>query len=179
MTKYTQFRDIPQLTQRGNYEVDYQLDYLVREIERMVQEEGLQLNPDFQRGHVWTEEQQIAYIQFLLQGGQSGRTLYLNCPSWHFPVKEGSYDDFVCVDGLQRYTAIKRFITNEIPVFGSYYREFTDSLRISRNTIRVNINDLKSKKQVLQWYLEMNGGGTPHSSEELDRVRGLWEKEQG
>ena len=34
----------------------------------------------------------------------------------------------------------------------------------------LNVNDLKSEKEVLQWYVDMNAGGTPHSSEEIDRV---------
>ena len=32
---------------------------------------GLQFNPDFQRGHVWTEGQQIAFMEFLLKGGKT------------------------------------------------------------------------------------------------------------
>ena len=39
---------------------------------------GLQLNPEFQRGHVWTEEQQIAWVEYYLRGGKSGNTIYLN-----------------------------------------------------------------------------------------------------
>lgn len=61
---------------------------------------------------------------------------------------------------------------NEIPVFGSYYNEFEDSMRLAQ-TIKVNINNLKSKKEVLQWYIDMNSGGTPHSDEEIARVRSL------
>lgn len=43
--------------------------------------------------------------------------------------------------------------------------------------MKVNINDLKSKREVLQWYIEMNAGGTPHSNEEIRRVKALMEKE--
>ena len=92
--------------------------------------------------------------------------------TWHNAVPDGAYDDFVCVDGLQRITAILRFLGNEFPAFGSYYREFEDRLSIT-NTVRVHVNDLKSKKEVLTWYIEMNAGGTPHSKEEIDRVTAL------
>ena len=80
------------------------------------------------------------------------------------------------MDGLQRITAISRFVHNEIKVFGSYFKEYTDSPRIVMDTIRVNINDLKTRREVLQWYIDMNAGGTPHSKEEIDRVRGLLEQ---
>lgn len=40
----------------------------------------------------------------------------------------------------------------------------------------ININDLKTKKEVLQWYIQMNSGGTPHSPEEITRVEKLMEE---
>ena len=40
----------------------------------------------------------------------------------------------------------------------------------------LNVNDLKTEKEVLQWYIDMNAGGTPHSSEEIQRVREMIEK---
>lgn len=145
------------------------MNYLVNFIEEE-EKEGLQLNPDFQRGNVWTEHQQTAYIEFLLKGGKSARILYFNNPSWHLNVSDGAYNDFVCVDGLQRITAIQRFIKNEIQVFGSYYKEFTDCIGITQS-VKVNINDLKSKREVLQWYLDMNAGGTVHSDSEIKKVQ--------
>lgn len=172
MEKITRFKDIPQFTRRASYAVDFPPDYLIKEIDEYVNERGLQLIPEFQRGHVWTEEQQIAYIEFFLRGGITGRDIYLNNPSWHTSVTDGAYNDFVCVDGLQRITAWRRFINNEIPAFGSFYNEFTDRLDITR-TMRLHINDLKTEREVVQWYLEMNAGGTPHSEEELTRVRNI------
>ena len=43
-------------------------------------------------------------------------------------------------------------------------------------SMAIHINDLQSEKDVLQWYLEMNSGGTPHTQEELDRVKLLLQK---
>lgn len=171
--QYTSFRAIPKLTRDGHYGADYPLPSLVRWVKEKVAEEGLLMEPDFQRGHVWTEKQQIAFIEFILRGGKSGRVLYFNNPSWNHQVEADAYNDFVCVDGLQRFTAIRRFIENEIMVFGSYYNEYTDKLDTSMNTMRVNINDLPTKAAVLQWYLEMNDGGTPHSNEEISRVKAM------
>ena len=112
MVKYTSFRSIPRFISHGSYAVDYGIDYLPKVIKDFENGWGLILNPDFQRGHVWTEEQQVRYIEFLLRGGTTGRDFYFNCPSWHNSVKAGAYDDFVCVDGLQRITVILRFINN-------------------------------------------------------------------
>ena len=174
MNKYTKFRDIPQFTSDGSYQVNYPITSLVNYIEEEVKTMGLQLNPDFQRGHVWTEEQQIAWLEYHFRGGKSGNTIYLNDPFWHSSreSKEDEYKDYVCVDGLQRITAAQRFIHNEIKVFGSYYEEFEDVLRRALGaTMILNVNNLKTEKEVLQWYVDMNAGGTPHTTEEINRVK--------
>lgn len=176
--KITQFRDIPQFADIGHYAVDYPIDRLISFLEDEIRDYGLQLNPEFQRGHVWTRKQQIAYVEFLLRGGRTGRDLYFNNPSWHRSVAPGLYNDYVCVDGLQRITAISRFIHNELPVFGSKYKEFTDSMRMTQDTIRIHINDLQTYEEVLAWYIEMNAGGTPHKKSEIQRVQTLLDAEK-
>lgn len=142
------FKDIPKFTRAGSYQVNMPLNYFVK----------------------WVKENQI---EFLLRGGKSGKVVYFNCPLWSL----GSRDcDFVCVDGLQRTTAIMRFIDNEIPAFGVYYKDFEDNLPMEIDII-VNINELKTRKEVLKWYIEMNEGGTPHTEEEIERVKRLMESE--
>lgn len=171
--KYTRFADIPQFTRSGSYAVDFPIHYLVKWINEEVQEQGLDLSPIFQRGHVWTECQQIRFVEFLLRGGKTGRDLYFNNPGFHRSVPHGSYDEYVCVDGLQRITAIQKFVNNQIRVFGSSFAEYTDFPSFSNALIRVHVNDLKTEEEVIRWYLEMNSGGTPHSKSELDRVAEL------
>ena len=170
------FADIPQFTRSGSWECDFDLVRLVRYIEELEKEEGLQLNPNFQRGHVWTEEQQIAFLEYFLRGGKSGTTIYLNKPDWQRAGTVNGYNDFVCVDGLQRITAVKRFVNNEIPVFGAYFKEYEDKSRVLPYGFKLNINDLKTESEVLQWYIDMNSGGTPHTAEEIERVKRLMEE---
>ena len=31
----------------------------------------------------------------------------------------------------------------------------------------------ETEREVLQWYVDMNAGGTPHTTEEIDRVKKL------
>lgn len=171
------FSEIPQYIQSGSYQVDMPFEHLIETIDKWVDEDGLQLEPDFQRGHVWTEQQQIEFVKFVLRGGKTGKTLYFNNPSWHRCVNNGGYNDFVCVDGLQRITAIRRFLNNEIEVFGQKYSDFHSHTDIVLHGMKVNVNDLQTKKEVLQWYIEMNAGGTPHSEQEIERVKKLMEEE--
>jgi len=166
------FKDIPQYTSSGSYQVNMPFKYAVEWIENQIEELGLQINPDFQRGHVWTEEQQIKYIEYLLKGGQSARIIYFNHPGWMKNFK----GDFVCVDGLQRITAVMKFMKNELPVFGTYYKDFKDEIPFDIDLL-FNVNNLKTRKEVLQWYIEFNSGGTVHTEDEINRVKELLEKE--
>lgn len=170
--KYTRFEDIPQLIQDGSYQIDADILYLLDWIE----DNDVHLTPDFQRARVWTREQQIKFMEYIFRGGRSGRVLYFNKPSWQNDRYVGKYDEMVCVDGLQRITAIQRFVNNEIPMFESYYREYTNGKRrMDRVMMKINVNSLKSEAEVLEWYLQMNTGGTPHTQEEIARVRALLE----
>lgn len=167
-------RDIPPLTRTGPWECDYDLRGVVRFVDEQIEELGLDIDPDFQRGHVWTEKQAVLWLQHHLRGGKSGRVIYFNHPGWRSTYK----GDFVLVDGRQRLDAIRAFLDNEIKVFGAYYREYTDLVHLrSRNTMRMNVNSLPTRAAVLQWYVEMNAGGTPHSDEEIARVLALYDEE--
>ena len=180
MAKYNNFNDIPQQTPSGNWECSYSLKAFIRTIEEWEVDDyyNLEVNPDFQRGHVWDEYKQISYIEAVLSGGaKNSRIIYFNHPSWSTSLDLiDEYDDFVCVDGLQRLTAIRRFVKNEITAFSTYYKDYKGSVRILGN-IKINVNDLKTKKEVLNWYVEMNDGGVVHTKEEIDKVKNMINEE--
>ncbi len=170
------FKEIPRFTQRPTYHVNTDLDYIEHWIQNNIDELELQRKPDFQRGHVWTKEQQIAYMEYLLRGGSSGKDFYFNRIGG-FNNFNNTKAHFVCVDGLQRITAIFAFLHNEIPVLGCYRDEFDENLRMADVMFSMYVNDLKSKKDVLIWYIEMNSGGTPHKPEEIEKVRNMLKTE--
>ena len=166
------YRDIPQFTRDSNYHVDIAWDYMFSDtgwMVDMIAGSRLDLDPDFQRGHVWTEDQQIRYCEFILRGGKSSKELYFNCPSW-----PNDFDkQMVLVDGKQRLEAVRRFMFNEIQVFGHFRDEFEDRLDMLKARFSVNINNLETDAEVYQWYLDLNDGGVVHTKEELDKVRKL------
>ena len=92
MEKITRFKDIKQFTTDGNYNVCYPLPSLVKYIAEEIEDMGLQLEPEFQRGHVWNEQQQVAWLEYHLRGGKSGNTIYLNL---EFPQFYPQPPDFI------------------------------------------------------------------------------------
>jgi hypothetical protein len=165
------FSDIKKLTPSGGYQVNQSWRDIKSILEHYKNGDlcPLNLNPEFQRGHVWTEAQQIAYVEFKLRGGMGSDRILFNCPGWMNDFR----GPFVLVDGKQRLKAVLRFIDNELKVFGHYYREFEDKLPYFQPDFVFCINNLPTMNDVLNWYIELNSGGTPHTEEELERVRGL------
>jgi len=158
--KFSDIKHFPEC----KYSVQIPLDYVDEWIEKH-SNYPLVLEPDFQRVHVWTEDQQVRYLEYLLMGGISGLHIYFNCSTW---MKSFS-TPLVLVDGLQRLTAVQAFTGNRIKAFGCYLKEFEGYMPSVVN-LTFNIANLRTKVDVLNWYLAINVGGTPHSREEIDRV---------
>ncbi len=165
------FKDIIPFTQRANYRVNVSWDYL----EGWLKDHSeIDLNPDFQRGHVWTMEQKERYVEFILRGGLSSRDIYFNYAGWMSDYRGPG----VLVDGKQRLDAVREFMDNTIHAFGYCRTEYTDRLPRLVADFTVHVNDLRTRSDVLQWYLDLNTGGVIHTSEEIERVKALLEAEK-
>lgn len=173
--KYTRFRDIPPFISWGGYEADVSWNYLEDWIERMRRDIGVELDPDFQRAHVWTEAQQIAYVEHCLRGGSGGRMILWNCHDWN---EHTGLHPVVLVDGKQRIEAVRAFLRDDIKAFRTKYSNYKDKLDFVRYRFRFNINSLKTRAEVLQWYLEINDGGVVHTDEEIEKVRQMLQAEK-
>jgi hypothetical protein len=137
---------------------------------------GLNLDPDFQRGHVWTEDKQIAYVEYKLRGGEYSDLILFNHPNWMNSFK----GEMVLVDGKQRLEAVRKFIRNELPVFGgNYLKDFDQPKQLLWSVdFLFCVNNIKTREGILKWYLELNSGGVVHTKEEIDKVKRLLEEEK-
>lgn len=168
------FRSIKKLTGHGKYQIQVDLDDLQSTIDRYEKNYHFNFDVDFQRAHVWTEEQQSKFIEFILRGGTTTPILF-NHQSWMSFTN--SDDELVIVDGKQRLTALLKFMNNKLKVFGGYrLSEITNIQWGLLPSITFNVNNLKTKEEILRWYLELNTGGTPHTKEELHRVYLMYEE---
>jgi hypothetical protein len=164
------FGDVPQFTRSASWQVDISWRDLERWIESQL-EQGLDLDPDFQRGHVWTPQQQTRYVEFIMRGGQSGKDILTNHPNWQ--TGDPFQGPYVLVDGKQRLAAVLGFLRNQVPAFEHYFRDYDGSSMRHKLGFKWHVNDLKTRAEVLQWYLDTNFGGTPHTEEELRRIQQL------
>lgn len=166
--------------------IDIEMRGLKIQLDNYNHEYGLNLEPDFQRGHVWTLDQKIAFIESWIRGtiGEQARTITFNCPDFagHQKADDSDLDGMVCLDGLQRLNAVMDFMSGKFRVFtdpnveelkdgldSEYFNYTAYSFRTKR--LRFQIFYMQKKIELLDYYLAFNEGGTPHSILELTRVR--------
>jgi hypothetical protein len=164
-TTYSKFRDIPQFP-HATYQVNMPWSYIEKWIADHTNTSivNTDLNPPYQRGYVWTEEQKERYIEFRLQGGFSGRDIFWNCPGWpNFNIK-GTLE---LVDGKQRVDAVLGFLHDKVKAFGKYRSQYVDKLDTIRHDFIFHINSLVNEEDIVRWYLGLNRGGAIHTEKDL------------
>jgi hypothetical protein len=169
---YKRIIDIPPLVPDAEYDIAVAWTSIDRQLDEFAEGYGIDLDPDFQRGHVWNDDQRTRYIEFILRGGTSSRTILFNQSGWG-RHSEGRGEPVVLVDGKQRLETARMFLRGEVKAFGSTIDQFEDKLDRIKHRFQFNVNSLATRKEVLQWYVDLNSGGVVHTSEEIERVRAL------
>jgi uncharacterized protein with ParB-like and HNH nuclease domain len=169
LAAYPSIRDIPQFKKAQKtldiWWVDLEQNWLNNP------NVNININPDYQRGYVWSQYQKEKYLEFIFHGGETGKDIYFNHPN---NINDNGnsiwYDTYELVDGKQRLNAVIEFLNNKVLVFGKYkyqYKDFNIELKRIRYGFKFHINDLATKKEVVEWYLAMNNGGSIHTKEDL------------
>lgn len=171
---WTRWEEIPTVMQDGQSQ-DVEWRCLERTLAQFTEAPGLELTPDFQRGHVWTTEQRIAYLEAKARRsiGHGVDLIRFSTRNW---MRSSADPDtpLLLVDGLQRITTARMFLADELPMFGRFYSQIQGPMRLYWS-FRFIINEGLSHEDAIRWYLELNAGGTPHDPAEIARVRTLLE----
>lgn len=118
--------------------------------------------PKWQRPLVWTEAQDIAFIESAWRGIPLG-TYSFNM------LFDGSEIDMILIDGQQRMNAIQRYLNDEFPVFGYRWSEVTEvdqrvwGMQVGFACYRCRTRD---EEYLRSYYNLMNFGGTAHKESE-------------
>lgn len=128
---------------------------------------GVDRNPFYQRGDVWTDEQREALIDSIFSGVPIGAIIFAK-RDWEDRCVDG---EFVAmeelVDGKQRYTTIIDFVSDKFKYRGKYYSELYPWNRNRFDNTQIMIGQMEFKngggydeQQVLQTFIRLNAGGT-------------------
>lgn len=177
--------DIPHLTPTPTYKVDVSWTYLEPWLDEWMADGGVELEPDFQRAHVWDDERRAKYVEYVLRGGCSSTSIYWNKQGWK-QWGDSNRCPLVLVDGLQRLTAVRKFMRDGLAVFPVERYPWSrpegylcsEIERSAPGTFKFHmyVNGLPDRQSVLQWYIDLNDGGVAHTPEEIRRVRQLLDR---
>jgi len=162
-------------------------------VPQMLGQDDLELawdfDPVYQRDKVWTLKQKEDFIGHCLGGGIRG-LIYVqrfsvdtaNLPEGYTSVLDVPSE---VVDGKQRALAIIDFVEGRIKGNtwhdGAMHRYGWDDLSRGEKGMggpcveQVGYMDCSFDARV-RWYLKVNGGGTPHTAEDLAKARALLDK---
>lgn len=131
--------------------------------------------PPFQRDHVWTREQEIAFVNSARQGLPLGSYTYnvtAGMPEAHRRNAEGTeyfLGDLWLLDGMQRLTALQNFFDGQFAVEGRFFDDLdTVEKRVFLGNVHFPAYEtaLTDEHEMRVIYDSMNYGGTPHKEEE-------------
>ena len=135
----------------------------------------LNLDPEYQRGLVWSLKQKQAYVMNLfLEKAVVSPTLVLN-----LVVEENEKNSFEVVDGKQRLSTLFDFLENRFPLAnGKYFLDLSSDdtrylLRLDVRYTRIECicgRNLTTEEKV-ELFLEINELGTKMSEEHIDKVK--------
>jgi hypothetical protein len=118
--------------------------------------------PDWQRPLVWTEAQQIRFIESAWKG------LPLGTYTYNQVFSHPEYDHLL-IDGQQRMWSLDRYLNNEFKVFGYYWSELTivDHRVFEMSTLfPCYVTKSADEGYLKDYYNLMNFGGTTHTEDQ-------------
>jgi len=130
---------------------------------------SIDLNPEYQRGNVWTQSQKVALIHSIMREISIGTFVAIKRP---YEEGEKCYE---MLDGKQRLLAILDFRENRLSYLGKRWMDLhpSDQLSFDNRTISyaeiTNIDRIKK----LDTFLKLNTYGKPQSEEHLKNVKDL------
>lgn len=136
----------------------------------------------YQRGFVWSEEQNQLLIESIYKGINCG-VILIRKKAWkklEEMARNGetdlSFNDIV--DGKQRLNAIKGFINGDYPdMHGNYYSDLSGFAQSKMGNHQLfqyaEMNENATDEETLFQFLKMNHEGIPQSKEHLEFVANL------
>jgi hypothetical protein len=130
---------------------------------------ALDLNPDYQRGLVWSDEDREKLLDSLFRGLDIGRFVLRS-----LPYKEGFTFGDEIVDGKQRLSTLIDFWTDRFTYKGFLFSELSRQDRGEFMRHIVNVAELPEEttdEEVLKIFLAVNDTGKPVAKEHLEKIR--------
>lgn len=183
-------------------------DRQVRELARSFRETfGLDLQPPYQRGRVWSDDQKVALIRSWLTGTPTGVVIFNDRATTEWQEANG-YDPtergepiYACIDGQQRISAAIDWFEDQLAVPASWFD--ADDVTVTEDTadgpyvrwsgltlprqrhfanralLTVAAARVATIQEEAAIYLLVNGGGTPQTDADMGNAARFVGGEEG
>jgi len=146
-------------------------NFTVREVYTQIKDGELDLAPDFQRSFVWENRRQVRLIESILLG--------IPLPAFYF--NQDSQGSYQVIDGVQRLTTIKLFMSNELTLRDTHLEYLKDFQGLTYDTIDAPTRRRFAGTQIVAHVIEpqtpdevkydifnrVNTGGSPLTAQEI------------
>lgn len=146
-------------------------NFTIRELYNQITEKELDLAPDFQRSFVWEHRRQVRLIESLLLG--------IPLPAFYF--NQDSQGAFQVIDGVQRLTTVKLFMSNVLTLQDTHLEYLKHMQGLTYDTLDAPIRRSFAGTQIVAHVIEpqtpdevkydifnrVNTGGSPLTAQEI------------
>lgn len=175
-----EIKSIKRFEENQDVRFNYQQRDLISLLNMMVREYGIDLEPEYQRGNVWSNLQKYNLIDSVFRNIDIGKFAVIKRPWGSNPNIPDTPKLYEMLDGKQRLTALFEYYTGRFMYKGTYYYELhpRDQSHFKHYTISYAESSPLTKEQKYRYFLKLNTTGTPVDKNHLKKVKELWLKEQ-
>jgi hypothetical protein len=155
---------------------DIRFSYMRRQISSILHSiyggSGLDLNPDYQREHVWSEEQKVDLIDSIFKNIEIGKFTIIRRK---FSEELDNY--YEVLDGKQRIQAILDFYECRFKYKGLTYNDLNwiDRNHFTNYSVSWAETEPLTDKQKYRYFLKLNKCGVPMSKDQIEKVEKMLE----
>jgi hypothetical protein len=140
---------------------------------------GIDFEPEYQRGNVWSLEKKVELIDSIFKNVDIGKFAVISRPWGPDGNKPLTPKLWEMLDGKQRLTAIIDFFTNQFSYKGKYYDDLSphDRYHFKHYSAAIAETENLTKAQKYRYFLKLNTTGTPQDPEHMKKVTDMLAKE--
>lgn len=133
---------------------------------------GVNMNPEYQRDLVWTEEQEHSLLDSIYNHVEIGKFAFNHCGY----TTDTTYE---IIDGKQRLNTLIKFTEGRIKYRGKTIFEMHSADRYFFENYPVSFGEIRNatKEQIYRYFIKLNTGGVSVSKEHLANVAKLLDNE--
>ena len=137
---------------------------------------GIDFEPDYQRGRVWTAEDQGRLLESIFMGAEIGKFVF-RVRSTCETIEDGL--NYEIIDGKQRLLTLLDFYAGRFPYQGVFFNDLDPVDQRTFKDTSVCIADVENytRDDILKIFLLLNRGGRPVSDDVIRHAEELLEKE--